>query len=127
MLQERGLWKESIRKQCGAVLKEDTETDAKFNARKEPDRCGREKDCYAMRILENQSDFLDEKSQPEIDISKRGDECIFCQKFHCELDYILLGCSQAVYTRELHYSFIELEHIVRAGFNSVNLRTIRRF
>ena len=61
MLQERGLWEESIRKQCGAVLKEDTETDAKFNARKEPDRCGREKDCYAMRILENQTDFLHEK------------------------------------------------------------------
>ena len=41
-----------------------------------------------MRILENQSNFLDEKSQHEIDISKRGEECIFCQKFHCELDYI---------------------------------------
>ena len=62
LLQERGLWKESIRKQCGAVLKEDTETDAEFNARKELEGCERGKDCYAMRILENQSDFLVEKS-----------------------------------------------------------------
>ena len=33
MLQERGLWKESIQKQCGAVSKEDTETDAEFNVK----------------------------------------------------------------------------------------------
>ena len=57
VLQEQGLWKEGIRKQCGAVSKEDTETDTEFNARKELDRCERGKDCYAMRILENQSGF----------------------------------------------------------------------
>ena len=54
---------------------------------KELDRCDRGKDCYAMRILENQSDFLHEKSQLEIKISKREDECIINPKFHCELDY----------------------------------------
>ena len=41
-----------------------------------------------MRILENQSDFLHEKSQLQIEIRKRGDECIFYPKFHCELNYI---------------------------------------
>ena len=60
MLKERGLWGEGIRKQCGAVSKEDTETDAEFNVRKELDRCERGKDCYATRILESQSDFLHE-------------------------------------------------------------------
>ena len=43
VLQERGLWKGDTRKQRGAVSKEDTETDAEFNARKELDRCEREK------------------------------------------------------------------------------------
>ena len=42
------------------------------------------------------------------------------------LHRIILGCSQAVYTRELHYSFVEPEHTVQAGFNSVSLLTIRR-
>ena len=82
VLQERGLWKEDIRKQCGAVSKEDTETDAEFNAPKELDRCERGKNCCAMRILENQPDFLHEISQLEIEITKRGHECIFYPKFH---------------------------------------------
>ena len=41
-----------------------------------------------MRILENQSDFLHEKSQLKIEITKRGHECIFYLKFYCELNYI---------------------------------------
>ena len=88
VLQERGLWKEGIRKQCGAVSEEDTETDAEFDARKELDRRERGKYCCAMRILENQSGFHHEKSQLKIEINKSGDEYISYPKFHCELNYI---------------------------------------
>ena len=79
---------EVIQKQFGAVLKEDTETDAEFNAHKELDRCERGKDCCAMRILENQSDLLHEKSQLEIEITKLGHECIFYTEFYSEMNYI---------------------------------------
>ena len=81
-----------------------------------------------MRILENQSDLLHEKSQLEIEITRRGHECIFYPEFHCELNYIeyYWGAVKR-YTREnCNYSFIELEHTVRVGFDSVSLRTIRR-
>ena len=47
----------------------------------------------------------------------------------CELNYIeyYWGAVKR-YTREnCNYSFLELEHTVRAGFDSVSLRTIRRF
>lgn len=38
VLQERGLWKEGILKQCVALPKGDTEADAQYNARKDLDR-----------------------------------------------------------------------------------------
>ena len=81
-----------------------------------------------MKSLENQPDFLHEKSQVEIE-TKRGHGCIFYPKFHCDLNYIeyYWGAIKR-YTREnSSYSFAELEDTVRAGFDSVGLRTIRRF
>ena len=91
---------EGIRKQCGAVSKEDSEINAEFNSREELDRCERGNDCYAMRILVNRSDLLHEKSQLEIEISKRGDACSI-QKFHCEFYYIeYYWVAAKRYTRE---------------------------
>ena len=65
------------------------------------DRCEHGKDCCALRIPENQPDFLNEKSQLEIEIVKRGHECIFYSKFHCELNYIeYFWAAVKRYTRE---------------------------
>ena len=79
--------------------------------------------------LENLPDFLSEKSQLEIEIVKRGHECIFYPKFHCELNYIeYFWAAVKRYTREnCNYSFAELETTVIAGLESVSLRTIQQF
>ena len=54
-----------------------------------------------MRILENQSYFLHEKSQLEIEISKRGDKCSIHPKFLGELYYIeYYWVAAKRYTRE---------------------------
>ena len=68
-------------------------------------------------------DFLNEKSQLEIEIVKRGHECIFYPKFHCELNYIeYFWAAVKRYTQEnCNYSFAELETTVIAGLESVSL------
>jgi hypothetical protein len=61
VLQERG--RNGFKKQCGvSKLHEDIEVEAQNTALLELDRCERGKDCCALRILENQPDFLNEKS-----------------------------------------------------------------
>jgi transposase len=57
--------------------------------------------------LENQPDFLNEKSQLEIEIVNR----IFYSKFHCELNSIgYFWAAVKRYTREnCNYSFAELD------------------
>ena len=75
-----------------------------------------------MRILENQSDFLHEKSQLEIEISKSGDESTFYSNFYCKLNYIeyYRGAVKRHARKNCNYSFIELEHTVRTGFDSIS-------
>ena len=116
MFQEWGLWKEGIRKQCEAVSKEDTETDAEFNARKELNRCERGKIAAQWGFLKTRH-FLHEKSQLKIEITKRGHECILYPEFHCELNYIEYYWGAVMrYTREnCNYSFIEPEHTCKPG------------
>jgi transposase len=130
VLQERGLWIDGLKKQCGTTkTKEDIETESQSAAYTELDRCKRGKHCCALRIMENQPDFLAEKSLLEIEITNRGHECIFYPKFHCELNYIeyFWGAVKR-YTREnCNYSFAELETTVLAALDSVSLRTIQRF
>jgi hypothetical protein len=80
--------------------------------------------------MESQPDFLAEKSLLDIEITKRGHECLFYPKFHCELNYYIELFWGAVkrYTREhCNYSFRELEETVQDGLESVSLHTIRRF
>jgi len=130
VLQERGLWRDGLKKQCSAAkAKEDTETETQYNARLELDHCEKGKDCCALRILESQPDFLAEKSLLELEITRRGHECLFYPKFHCELNYIeyFWGAVKR-YTREnCNYTFAELESTVLAGLDSVSLCTIQRF
>jgi hypothetical protein len=89
VLQERGLWRDGLKKQCDAPkLREDIETEAQYTAHLELDCCERGKDCCALWILGNLSDFLNEKSQLETEIVKRGHGCVFYPMLHCELNYI---------------------------------------
>ena len=95
VLQERGLWRENLKKQCGRQKKNKSnfedrvfqETMEHYQARV-TDRCEVGKGCCALRILEAQDDFANEVSLLETLIQQSGHEVIFYPKFHCELNYI---------------------------------------
>ena len=136
VLQERGLWRDEMRKQCGREKKqrksfEDRvfeETMEQYQARV-ADRCEVGKNCCALRVLEAQDDFRGEVSLLETTVVQAGHEVIFYPKFHCELNYIeYYWAALKRYTRDnCKYSFSELERTVREGMDNVGLKSIRRF
>lgn len=136
VLQERGLWRDKLKKQCGREKKKKSsfeervfeETMEQYQARV-ADRCEAGKDCCALRILEAQDDFRGEVSLLETTVLQAGHEVIFYPKFHCELNYIeFYWAALKRYTRDnCKYSFPELESTVREGMDSVGLKSIRRF
>lgn len=140
VLQERGLWRPDLLKQCGRSKKEKKPRILGFGDRlfqeeiddyeaRTADRCEFGKDCCHLRILEAQPDFLQEKSMLENIIIAAGHEVIFYPKFHCELNYIeyYWGAVKRYTRANCQYSFTELERTLYAAFDSVGLRTIRRF
>ena len=112
VLQERGLWRPELKKQCGAKA-----------------QCSQENNCCALRIIEQQVDFLTEESLLEKVIKDAGHEVIFYPKFHCELNFIeSYWAAVKRFTREnCTYSFSDLESTVETALDSVPLITIRRF
>ena len=112
ILQERGLWKDGLKKQCGREKKKRRggfddpvfeETMEKYEART-ADRCEEGKGCCALRILEAEPDFKNEVSLLETVIQSAGHEIIFYPKFHCELNYIeyyWAALKRYMYAREL--------------------------
>lgn len=121
VLEERGLWRDGLLKQCGKRKGE--------KGKDELDLCVNGKDCCARRILENQPDFANEKSLLQTTIEELGHECIFYPKFHCEFNFIeFFWAAVKRYTREqCNYSFAGLESTVSNALRSVSLTTIRRF
>ena len=87
----RGLWISGLKKQCGRQKKDNLrangETMDGYGAGVS-DRCEVGKSCCALRILEAQQDFQEEKSMPEHAITAAGHEVIFYPEFHCELNHI---------------------------------------
>jgi hypothetical protein len=135
VLQERGLWTEGLKKQCGRKKKDSNfeerlfqETIEQYQSRV-ADRCETGKNCCALRILEAQDDFKNEVSLLETVVVQAGHEVIFYPKFHCELNYIeYYWAGLKHYTREnCKYSFLELEPTVLQAMDSINIKTIRRF
>src|SRR5258706_3170450 len=141
ILQERGLWRNDLKKQCGKKKKTGksdrrsnfeerifVETMEQYEARV-ADRCEVGKGCCALRILEAEDDFRNEVSLLETVIRAAGHDVIFYPKFHCELNYIeYYWAALKRYTREhCKYSFPELEKTVLEAMGSVDIKTIRRF
>jgi hypothetical protein len=93
------------------------------------DRCETGKVCCALRVLEAECDFRNEKSMLETVILQAGHEVIFYPKFHCELNYIeYYWAALKRYTREhCKYTFSEFEKTVLDAMDSVDIKTIRRF
>jgi hypothetical protein len=44
--------------------------------------------CSATRMIAAEPDFVEQRSQIEELIRKRGHSCLFYPKYHCELNYI---------------------------------------
>ena len=131
ILQERGLWVDGLRTRCpGLKRKAKGETEEQYTARILAHKvCEKGGNCCAFRVMEDEDDFVNERSLLEIEITARGHECIFYPKFHCELNYIeFFWGAVKRYTREnCNYSFVDLKDTVKAGLDSVSLTTIRRF
>ena len=138
VLQERGLWRANLKKQCDRVrrpapnanlpVEQSQESEEEMLART-LDQCAEGKDCCALRIMAQQPDFLNEESLLERVVKEAGHEVIFYPKFHCELNFIeAFWAAVKRYTREnCSYTFAELEPTVIKGLDSVPLKTIRRF
>ena len=57
---------------CGRVKKEGRETEQQYQARLETGRCEGGKACCALRLLEYEPEFLNERSLLEAEISRLG-------------------------------------------------------
>ena len=86
--------------------------------------------CCCHRILYNQPDFVDVKSNLEIICEARGFQVIFLPKFHCEINFIeqRWGYAKWVY-RHFPVSLKEadLEKNVFEALESVPLESMRRY
>ena len=126
-----GLWVGGLRTRCpGLKRKAKGETEEQYTSRILAHKaCRKGGKCCVFRIMEDEEDIANERSLLEIEITARGHECIFCPKFHCELNYIeFFWGAVKRYTREnCNYSFVDLEDTIKAGLNSISLTAIRRF
>ena len=86
--------------------------------------------CCCRRLLFNQPDFVNQKSQLEEYITSRGHICDFYPKYHCELNFIeqYWGAVKAQYRDMQHASTIDaMEENVIQCLDSIPVDQIRRF
>ena len=121
ILLERGLWKNSLKKTCKLCKSDNPDVDDRFNMNR--------KDCCVDRIIELQPDFQAQVSVLEELVIKKGHQCIFLPKYHCELNFIEMfwGATKRFVRDNCNYNFDTLRKNVPLGLNSVPLDTIRRF
>jgi len=72
ILEERGLWKNGLKRICSKCKAHSSTKD----------------DCYTIRILSLQPDFVTQKLLIQEIIESQGHKVIFYSKFHCELNFI---------------------------------------
>ncbi|KAI0244900.1 hypothetical protein BJV78DRAFT_1144295 [Lactifluus subvellereus] len=86
--------------------------------------------CCSRRLLFNQPDFVNQKSQLEEYITSRGHICDFYPKYHCELNFIeqYWGAAKTQYRDMQRTSTIEaMEENVIQCLDSIPLNQIRRY
>lgn len=110
VLIERGLWRQGLSGKCSKG-------------------CQGRTDCCALAILQNQPDFLEQKSRLEEIIIARGHKVIFYPKFHCELNYIenFWGAAKRYTRANCNYTWEGLLKTVPEALASVSLAEIRRY
>ncbi|TFK18059.1 hypothetical protein FA15DRAFT_604020 [Coprinopsis marcescibilis] len=112
IIRERGLWPA-----------------AGLNAQCEGFKCQQgQTDCCSRRVLFEQPDFQNQKSQLEELITSRGHICDFYPKYHCKLNFIeqYWGAAKLQYRNTPKTSNIdEMEENVHQALDSVTLAQIR--
>ena len=86
--------------------------------------------CCCRRVLYNQPDFVNVKSNLEIICEARGFQVIFLPKFHCEMNFIeqCWGYAKRVYRQfPVTSKESDLEHNVLEALESVPLESMRRW
>jgi len=86
-------------------------------------------DCCCRRILYNQPDFVNVKSNLEITCEARGFQIIFLPKFHCEINFLeqCWGYAKRVYRHfPVSSKEADLEANVLEALESVPLTSMRR-
>jgi hypothetical protein len=86
--------------------------------------------CCCRRVLFNQADFVNQKSQLEEYITSRGHICDFYPKYHCELNFIeqYWGAAKAQYRNMQRTSTIDaMEGNMVQCLDGIPLNQIRRF
>jgi hypothetical protein len=85
--------------------------------------------CCAVRILELQPDFINQKPLIQEIIEARGHKVIFYPKFHCELNFIEMfwGAAKKYARENCDYTFKSLEKTIPLALNSVSLESIRKY
>lgn len=111
VLKERGLFRERLRGKCKDYCHPD-------NAH-----------CCMKKILENQPDFMEQRSLVQEVIEEAGHMCLFLPKFHCELNFIeFFWGSVKRYLREhCDFQFESLKANLPIAMDSVQLSTIRKW
>ena len=113
VLTEWGLWRQGLLLDC-----------------KKPKICSVDLiDCYARRLLSQQSDFLEQKSSVQEVIEAAGHLCIFLPKFHCELNFIefFWGAVKKYLQEHCDYTFKTLKMNLPKALGSVQLSTIQKW
>ena len=116
MLKELGLWPER-----GLVLECRT-------THNKPG-CDPEGGCWALRILEAERDFKDQKGRLQEEVEALGHRVLFYSKFHCELNFIERYWCRAKWfaKKNCGYNFEALKATVPEALASVSNASIRGF
>ena len=80
-------------------------------------------------ILNNNDDFVNEKTQVEHYIISRGFQCYFLPKFHCELNPIerVWGQSKRYSRAHSNFTLAKLPETINPALDSVTLDLIRKY
>ena len=80
-------------------------------------------------ILANHDDFVNEKTQVEHEVNRRGLQCFFIPKFHCELNPIerVWGQSKRYCRAYTNFTIAKLREIIDPALDSVNVELIRKY
>ena len=80
-------------------------------------------------ILANHEDFVNEKTQVEHEVNRRGLQCFFLPKFHCELNPIerVWGQSKRYCRAYTNFTIAKLREIIDPALDSVNVELMRKY